>query len=137
MAIVQFDAADFLELFPQFVEQISEKQLEFAFQQACLLCDNSEDSPIPYDPENGVEVRKILLYWLVCHLATLALRPLNQSGPVTNATEGSVSVGFQVPSNRPGEWYKQTACGDAYWQYMRRFAVGGKYYPKHNYHPWG
>ena len=137
MAVVQFNAADFLELFPQFVGQISEKQLEFAFQQACLHVDNTEDSPIPYAPENGVEVRKNLLYWLTCHLATLALRPLNQSGPVTNATEGSVSVGFQVPSNRPGEWFKQTACGDAYWQYMRRFAVGGKYYPKHNYHPWG
>lgn len=137
MAVVQFDAAAFLEIYPQFSGQLTTAQLEWCFQQACLLMDNTDNSPIPYDPENGVETRKILLWYLVCHLATLMLRPINQSGPVSNATEGSVSVGFAVPQNRPGEWYKQTACGDAYWQYMQRYAIGGKYYAKYNFHPWG
>lgn len=136
MAVVQFDAADFLELYPQFVGKVTEKQMQYAFKQACLFVDNTENSPFPYDPENGVEKRKILLDLLTCHLLSLSLWEINQAGPLTNATEGSVSVGYQAPTGSD-EWYKLSKCGRDYWMLMHKFGLGGKYYPKPNYHPWG
>lgn len=137
MAVVEFDPAAWLEAYPQFQGQLSEAQLAQAFDVACLLLDNTDASPVPYDPSNGIETRRVLLWLLVCHLATLALRPLNQSGPMTSATEGSVSVGFQVPQTVNGAYFVQTPCGASYWQAVRKFVVGGRYYDACRYHPWG
>lgn len=137
MAVVVFDPAEWLEAYPQFKGQLTDAQLTQAFNVACLMLDNSNASPVPYDPENGVETRKILLWLLVCHLAALALRPVNQSGPMTNATEGSVSVGFQVPTALNGQYFQQTPCGQSYWQAIKKYVVGGKYYDVCHFHPWG
>ncbi len=137
MAIVTFDATEWLEAYPQFQGQLTEAQLQQAFNVACLMLDNSDASPIPYDPNNGIEVRKTLLWLLVCHLAALALRPVNQSGPMTSATEGSVSVGFQVPQSLNGQYFNQTPCGSTFWQAIRKWIVGGSYYDERHYHPFG
>lgn len=137
MAVVEFVAEDWLEVYPQFKGLLSEAQLNYAFQIACMIIDNTDESPIPYDPENGVEIRKILLWLLVCHLAALALRPINQSGPTTSATEGSVSVSFQIPTIVNGSYFAQTPCGETFWQLMRRFMSGGRYYDMKKFHPWG
>ena len=78
MAVVEFVPADFRELYPQFTEAlISDGQLTQAFNVACLLLDNSDSSPVPYNPATGVLVRQTLLNLLVCHLATLALWSLH------------------------------------------------------------
>ena len=138
MAIVQWDAEDWLECYPQFQGLLTERQLKQAFDVACLMLDNTDASPVPYDPEKGIETRKVLLWMLICHLASLALRPYNQSGPMTNATEGSVSVGFQVPQQPlSGAYFNQTPCGASYWQAIRKWVVGGRYYDTCHYHPWG
>ena len=137
MAIVVFNAEEFLNSHPQFIGKLNEAQLDNAFDVACLLLDNSEASPVPYDPERGIETRRILLNLLVCHLATLALRPVNQAGALSSASEGSVSVGFQIPQSTNAAWWMQTTCGQTFWQAARRFLVGGRYYPACKYHPWG
>jgi len=137
MAVVTFDASEWLEAYPQFTGKLTTAQLNQAFAVACLMLDNSNASPVPYDPGKGIETRKILLWLLVCHLATLSLRPIGQSGPVTSSTEGSVSVGFQVPQTANGEYFAQTVCGSSYWQAIRKFVVGGKYYDICHFHPWG
>lgn len=137
MAIVVFDPAEWLEAYPQFKGQLTDAQLAQAFGVACLMLDNTDASPVPYDPAKGIETRKILLWLLMCHLVTLALRPVNQSGPMTSATEGSVSVGFQVPAVQNGRYFTQTPCGDTYWQAIRKWLVGGRYYDTRHYHPWG
>jgi len=137
MAVVVFDPAEWLEVYPQFKGLLTDAQLTQAFNIACLMLDNTDASPVPYDPANGVETRKILLWLLVCHLAALALRPVNQSGPMTNATEGSVSVGFQVPTALNGQYFNQTPCGQSYWQAIKKYVVGGRYYDICHFHPWG
>lgn len=137
MAIVTFDADEWLEAYPQFKGLLTTAQLNQAFGVATLMLDNTDASPVPYDPKKGIETRKILLWLLVCHLASLALRPVNQSGPMTSATEGSVSVGFQVPSALNGRYFSQTPCGDSYWQAIKRYVIGGKYYDTRHFHPWG
>ena len=137
MAVVVFDPQAWLEAYPQFQGQLTDAQLMQAFNVACLMLDNTDASPVPYDPDNGVETRKILLWLLVCHLATLALRPVNQSGPLTSASEGSVSTGFQVPQSLNGQYFVQTPCGSTFWQAIRKYVVGGRYYDICHFHPWG
>lgn len=87
MAVVVFDPQEFREAYPRFVDPktgqplLTDAQLRQAFDVACLLLDNTNSSPVPYDPAHGVMIRKTLLYLLVCHLATLALWPMGQAGP--------------------------------------------------------
>lgn len=138
MAVVVFDPAAFREAYPRFTaELLTDAQLQQAFDMACLLLDNTDGSPVPYDPEHGVMARQTLLWLLVCHLATMALWPTGQSGPTASATEGSVSVSFSIPQNAGKAFYNQTPCGQSFWQAMQPWAVGGRYYAVRHYHPWG
>lgn len=138
MAVVEFDPAAFREAYPRFsADLISDAQLEQAFDLACLLLDNTDASPVPYDPEHGVMIRKTLLWLLVCHLATMALWPTGQSGPIASATEGSVSVSFSIPQNAGKAFYNQTPCGQSFWQAIQKYVVGGRYFAVRHYHPWG
>ena len=114
MAVVTFDPQVFREAYPRFVDPksgtplLTDAQLEQAFDVACLLLDNTDASPVPYDPAHGIMIRKTFLYLLVCHLATLALWPAGQSGPTSSATEGSVTVAFSIPQNAGKAFYAQT-----------------------------
>lgn len=142
MAVVTFDVDRFLEAYPHIakaVEQghVTTAQIEFAFQQATLFLSAGDDSGIPYDPDAGIRTREILLWLLVCHIVTISLWPLGVSGPVSSASQGSVSTSFQLPTGRGPDWYRQTPCGLAFWQATRRYTVGGRYMPKHYFHPWG
>lgn len=143
MAVVVFDPQAFLAAYPRFADPatgeglLTDAQLQQAFDVACLLLDNTDASPVPYDPDKGVMARKTLLYLIVCHLATLALWPMGQSGPATGATQGSVSVSFSPPQNTGNGFWGQTPCGQAYWQAIRAYAAGGRYYAAKHCHPWG
>ncbi len=142
MAIVVFNPEDFRQDFPQFADPVkyTDRRLQSAFNAACLSVDNTDKSPIPYDPDKQDFTRETLLYYLTCHILTMAEWGANgQSGPVTNATEGSVSVGFAAPqiTNSNKSYFDETPCGRAFWQMSMRFRMGGRYYPACNYHPWG
>lgn len=138
MAAVEFSPARFRERRPQFDEErFPDAALERAFEEACLLLDNGPASPVPYDPERGVLDRERLLELLVCHLATLGARPLEQGGPVTSVTEGSVSVSYRVPGDGEGAFFRQTSYGETYWRAARGYALGGRYAGMVSYHPWG
>jgi hypothetical protein len=121
--IVVFDAEEFLTLYPQFQNVFSPSQLEQFFNVACLLCNNTENSPIA-----DLNERKTLLYMLVCHIATLMQRGTAMPGLITSATEGKVSVGLQAYTNNPN-WYNQTQCGSMYWLATAKYRVGMRYVP--------
>lgn len=140
MAVVVLDIQEYRERFPQFADAASypDAMMQGAFETACVLFDNSERSPAPYDPDKGVSIRKTILYALTCHLLTLAGWSKNgQSGPVSNASEGSVSVGFAVPQVTDKSYFLLTPCGQSYWQITAPYRVGGRYYAPKQYHPWG
>ena len=59
------------------------------------------------------------------------------SGPLSSATEGSVSVSFSIPQNIGKAFYSQTPCGQAFWQAVQPYAAGGRYYAVRHWHPWG
>ena len=137
MAIVTFDSGEFLSIYPRFSGVLTPAQLQNAFDVACLVLDNTESSVVPYDPTNGINDRKTLLYALTCHIASMALWGNVQAGPASGATEGSVSVSFAVPDVTNASWFKMTPCGQLFWQATRKYVVGGRYYARRYSHPWG
>lgn len=141
MAVVVFDSQDFLEAYPQFApngrQLLTDAQLRQAFDVACLMLDNSDGSPVPYDPDREIMIRRTLLWLIVCHLATMALWPAGQAGAMSSATEGSVSVSFSAPASQGKAFWNQTPCGQTYWQAIQKYLAGGRYYAVRHYHPWG
>ena len=143
---VAWDIASFLEIYPQFGEcgaqATPEVALDAFFETACTIIGNGEGAIIPYDPSMGIYARQIALYALVCHLATLNKWGANgQNGPLSNASEGSVSVGFQAPAYKPGgelaTWLRLTPCGQTAWLLISRFAAGPRIYNVPHFHPYG
>lgn len=126
MAVVVFDITEFRGIYPEFAA-VPDERLQFFFDMATSLIDNSESSPVPYSPP-VIVTRKTILYALVCHLATLSQRGSGAVGVITNAAEGSVSTGFSMPINPSAAWYQQTQCGAFAWQLMTPFIVGGRAY---------
>ena len=126
MPAVEFDVNEFRVIYPQFAD-ITDAQLNYFFEAATILVDNSGRSKVPYNPPD-VTTRKTILYALVCHLATLSLRGGGVVGTLSNAAEGSVSTGFAVPQNPNAAWYNQTQCGAFAYQLMVPFIVGGRSY---------
>ena len=141
MAVVQFMPADFLEAYPKFApdgkQLLTDAQLQQAFEVACLLLNNTDSSPVPYNPDKGIMDRRTLLWLIVCHLATLALWEPGQSGPLASASEGGVSASFAVPQIQGKEYWNMTPCGQSYWQAIKAYTLGGRYFGMKNYHPWG
>ena len=136
--IVVFNATEFRTFYPKFTEElISDEQLDNLFQLACTFIDNTDKSRFPYDPDRNIYTRKQMLYLLVCHLATMELWGAGQSGPLTSATQGSVSVGFQSMDmwDQPG--FSQTPCGRTLLQMLMPYALGGRIFTKPHFHPYG
>ena len=115
-----FNVNDFRAVYPQFAE-LSDDQLNFMAQNALIISGlETIDGFTDAEKQN-------LLYMLVCHLATLAQR--GTAGPLTSATEGSVSVGFgSLAGGNEAEWYNTTPCGAAYWQAIKRYRLGGMWF---------
>lgn len=137
MANVEFNASNFLIRYPEFEDKLSEGQILQCFEIACLLCNNTDTSLIPYDPSKQIYNRKIMLYLLMCHLCSLALRPYDQAGAISSTSQGSISVSFQVPTSPDSSYFCQTTCGATYWQLMKQYSKGGHLFATRTIHPWG
>lgn len=140
MAIVVFNPKNFRQDFPQFADPVKypDRRLKGAFTAATLGLDNSDSSPVPYEPGKKIFTREVLLYFVTCHILTLADWAVNgQAGPVTTASEGSVSAGFAAPQMTSKSYFMETPCGRNFWQMSLPYRLGGKYYPVKPYHPWG
>lgn len=118
MAVV-FDPAEFKTLYPEFAN-LSDDVLQSYFNAACLLCNNTDQSPV-----TDLAERKMLLYMLVCHIATLKERGNAIVGTITSAAEGKVNVSVTPLVN--ANWYQSTACGALYWQATAKYRMGMRY----------
>lgn len=118
--VVVFDVDEFKTLYPQFAN-VDETILQNYFNAATLLLDNTDKSPV-----KDLAERKLLLYMLTCHIATLKGRGDSIVGTITAATEGKVNVSVTPLVN--ANWYNQTVCGSMYWQATSKYRVGVRYY---------
>lgn len=112
MSVVVFDPAGFKVRYPEFCG-LPTPLLEAYFAEAQVYLNNTEASPV-----RDVVVRAVYLNMLVAHLAALN-QPGSSStvGRMSGATEGSVSVSFEMAgSSAASAWFLQSKYGAAYWQ---------------------
>lgn len=111
--VVAFNYSQWQANFPPLAET-PQGQATFYFTLACGYCDNSATSPII-----NLQTRENILLLLTAHVATL-IGPTASGlvGRITNASEGSVSVAADMPSNPDTAWYNQTQYGALAWQMM-------------------
>lgn len=116
MTIATFVPADFKARYPSFVAS-SDAFLGACFSDAGLYLSNTDASPV-----QNVARRTSLLWMLTAHIAYLdgALSPDGSPPPVgriSNATEGSVSVGLDYIPATPGTgaWFNQSSWGASFW----------------------
>lgn len=143
MSVVIFDPEKFRLVHPAFTDEVKypDEALENAFNLAVELIGNDDDSPIPYEPEATPPVltRAVVLDLVTCHIATQNLLwDDTQTGPVTNATEGSVSAGFGSlgDASAPAYWMS-TKCGAQAWQILQRYVSGPIYFGIEHFHMGG
>lgn len=109
---VVFDVTEFRESYPKIA--LTDKQLELSFEQATMILNKSNRGAV----KMPIEKRKILLYLLVAHLATLQSRIDDGNdavGKVTSASEGSVSVSLDAgQASLNTTFFQQTQYGAMY-----------------------
>jgi len=116
MAIVTFDSAKFASWYPEF-STLTSDQLQACFDQACMLCNNTESSIV-----TDVSARSNLLIMLTAHFACLNFgangqNPSQLVGRINDASEGSVRVSTEMVSkSEAASFYNQTKYGAAYWR---------------------
>ena len=123
MAIVQLNISDFRTFYPIFADavQYPDNVITYAFNLAETYIDNTESSPIPYDPSKNILLRQRVLYMATCHLLQLNSQSPQQTGAVTSASQGSVSVGYSPLT----------------WMMLSPYRLGGRFYTSGNFHPFG
>jgi Protein of unknown function (DUF4054) len=145
---VVFDYPTWVGFYPEF-SYLTALQGGNYFNQACLYVDNTVFSPITDGSPTGA--RATILYAMTSHVARLFAPgpPVNGVsqpasplvGRISNASEGSVSVATDMPSNPNAAWFNQTPYGAAAWQMMApyrtfRYRPGNRPYLGTAY-PWG
>ncbi|MHB8283956.1 MAG: DUF4054 domain-containing protein [Caulobacteraceae bacterium] len=112
MTIAAFSYSAWSLRFPELAATVSEPLADQYFLEAGLLCDNTDQSPVV-----DIPTRLVLLNLLVAHIAALngpGSSPL--VGRISNATEGSVSVGTAYTASDGAAYFTQTKYGAQFWQ---------------------
>lgn len=142
MTAIAFDYAAWVARYPEFAA-VSQPTAQAYFNEAGLYCDNSECNPA-FPPG----ILPTLLNMLTAHIAAInsganGQGPVPFVGPITDATEGSVSVSADLGDVNAGSpsqpWYMSTKYGAAYWAATAQFRtavptlrptiVGGPVFP--------
>lgn len=114
--VVEFNVAEFREMYPTITVQVAtDAQLEMFFLEAELLFNNTPQSCV-----KDLKKRKIYLYLVVAHLATLQSQVDAGNmlvGRLSSASEGSVSISSEYGTLGNSEkWWVQTPYGAKFWQ---------------------
>lgn len=116
MTIATFDPVAFKVRYPEFAN-VSDAFLAECFQDAGLYLSNTDASPV-----KDVARRTRLLWMLTAHIAYLSGILNGDSGVpaggrIASATEGSVSVGFDLfPASGTSAWFNFTPYGAMFYQ---------------------
>lgn len=120
-APVTFDYQKWIKRYPEFAT-VDPVLAQAYFDEATLYLKNDGSSPVPTETE-----QLTLLNMITAHIAKLnatinGVAPSELVGRITDASEGSVSVGVDKQA-LPGSaaWFAQTKYGFAYWQATRGY----------------
>ncbi len=114
-AVAILVVADFKAAYPGFAS-LTTPQVEEAFSLATIYLRNDGTGPV-----RTVSLQTSLLYMLTAHLAQLMYGINGEAasgavGRVSSASEGSVSIGTDWPTNANNAWFLQTPFGANFWQ---------------------
>ena len=115
MAAVVFDPTAFKARYPEFAA-VPDATLTACFMEAGLYLSNADNSPV-----QNLTRRATLFNMLTAHVAYLGgllsadgmPRPV---GRVSQASEGSVSAGFEYLAPGSAAWFSQTQYGASFYQ---------------------
>jgi hypothetical protein len=116
MAVAVFDYGVWALRYPELAASVSAPLAQSYFGEAGLYLDNTDCSAV-----QDVAARLALLNMIVAHIARLnapigGVAPSGLVGPISQATEGSVSVTVKQPDARGlAWWFMQTTYGAAVW----------------------
>ena len=137
--------ATWLAAYPQFTTTVTtQAQYNQAFALAQMYCSNPNDGAgvpyvgqcsgpvIPYDTTQTPPIvdRQLILDLLTAHIAAILygyvaggslVPPGTIVGRVSNASQGSVSVGTDFPQNPSAAWFNQTPFGAMAFSMMGRY----------------
>lgn len=120
--VVEFSFNEFSSRYPEI--KMTETQATYAFEMASLLLTNTPCSVVCCLNE-----RKLLLYLLTAHILSLGNRGNDAVGAVSNAHEGSVSVGFASLGQLGQNYFGQTQYGLLFWELVKKY-MSGFYVPE-------
>lgn len=113
---VAFDYQEWVARYSEFSDTVTQPRAQDLFAQAEMLHANDHSGPVTNEAQ-----QKFLLYLIVAHLAQIyygsSIAPLAPFiGPISSASEGSVSVTAQIPQI-PGSaaWFALSKYGYNYW----------------------
>lgn len=116
-AIATFDYPKWLAAFPEFNGSVTE-ELANIYWQTAVIAHANDGTGLVQDQDQQLS----LLNLVVAHIAKLfapvnGVYPSGIPGRISNASEGSVSVGYDL-GNLPqaATWWAQTSYGFLYWQ---------------------
>ncbi len=114
---VVFNYITWAARYPELATSVNSSVAQMYFNEATLYCDNSPTTVI----SNNTGQLAMLLNMLTAHIAQLNA-PLNGQassslvGRISNATEGSVTVGIENNyAAGSAQWFQQTKYGAAFW----------------------
>ena len=136
---VEFDVLKFRKRFPKFSDPdtYNDDLLQMVFEEACEYV---PAAIVPYDPDNGVYTRELLIFTVMCHFLQLQdMAEDGMPGRIASASQGSVSTSFDLvkTSKASDDFWLQTPCGQRFWQLMRRYALGSRFIRNTRRHPFG
>lgn len=117
MAVALFDYGVWALRYPELAGSIDPTLAGAYFAEAGLYLNNTDCSPVA-----DVTIRGVLLNMIAAHIAKLnatinGAAPSGLTGPISKASEGSVSVEVALPTLTAGSqgWFLQTTYGAAVW----------------------
>jgi hypothetical protein len=120
MPSVSFNPDLFKQRYTEFAA-VSDELLQLYFNEACMYLDNKETSRV-----TDLTERSLLLNMITAHIAKINNSGVGSpaaAGRVSQATEGSVSVSFDMAPSKGGlqAWFYQTQYGLSYWAATARY----------------
>lgn len=134
---VTFDYNAWLLSYPQFSTLTSEQVVGSILPIAEIYCRNDGGGPVTL-----ATTQTVLLNMMVAHIAQLMYGADGGGasglvGRISNASEGSVSVGTDFPTTPNNAWFFQTPFGAMFWQATAAYRTM-RYIPGYtrNFNPW-
>ena len=126
-SVVVFNYTTWAGQYPELAGSVASPQATGYFNQAQLYLDNTASSPV-IDASVGGK-RETILYMLTSHIAAM-LATINGAAPsgivgrINSASQGSVSVGAEMPAPMSAAWWNQTRYGAMAYAALAPYRLG-------------